>query len=218
MSNEPREKTTDTENKNVSQRVGCEYCEGRNLIKWGRQNGHQRFKCKDCDHVFDDNGLPPRMRTKLDAIANALEMYYGGASLPTTSRQLWKFFRVKASPRTILNWIAKYVPMIEDFAKYLQPQGSGMWHADETSLSIRPRRPLTKAERQRKVRRKGELHWFWDAIDQKTRYILGCHLSRERSDREATKFFEKCRRNAGKPKRVFTDGLGAYTTVASAGG
>ncbi len=157
------------------------------------------------------------MRTRLEVIANALELYYSGASLPTTSRLLWKLFKVKASARTILNWIQKYVPRIEDFTVNLRPQGSGIWHADETSLSIRPQRPLTRVQKQKRFRRKGELHWFWDAIDEKTRYILGCHLSRERSDEEATEFFKKCRRNAGKPEKVLTDGLGAYNHGISRG-
>lgn len=217
MSNEPREKITDTEIKNVSQRVECKYCQGHNLIKWGKQNGHQRFKCKDCNHIFDDNGLPPRMRTKLEIIANALELYYGGASLPTTSRLLRKFFKIKASPRTILNWIQRYVPLIEDFTKYLLPQTSKVWHADETAISIRPRKSLTKEQKRKKKRRKGEQHWFWDAIDEKTRYILGCHMSRNRSQGEATKFFIKCRRNAGKPKRIYTDGMRAYNRGISKG-
>lgn len=206
----PKDAIDKAKDKDSGGKPRCKYCDGKSPIRWGKQNGNQRYRCKDCDHVFDDNGKPPRMRTPLEAIAAAFELYYGHASLPTTSRLLRKLFGVAVSYETIRLWIQKYIPLVEDFPSHLSPNLSGIWHADETLLRFRPSDPLTPEQRARKVRRKGEDWWFWDAIDEHTRYIVGCHLSKSRRNQDAVEFFKKCRRNAGQPSILVTDGLGAY--------
>ena len=36
----------------VTKIVKCRYCSSERLIKAGKQSGHQRLKCKDCQRTF----------------------------------------------------------------------------------------------------------------------------------------------------------------------
>lgn len=41
-----------------TRRVRCPYCGFLDVIKWGKQCGYQRYKCKNCDILFiDDAGV-----------------------------------------------------------------------------------------------------------------------------------------------------------------
>ena len=32
--------------------VSCKYCNGFNVVKYGSQSGHTRYRCKDCARTF----------------------------------------------------------------------------------------------------------------------------------------------------------------------
>lgn len=53
--------------------------------------------------------------------------------------------------------------------------------------------------------------WFWDIIDDKTRFLLASHMSLTRITRDARILVERAARRAGKtPKVIITDKLQAY--------
>ncbi|MFQ6060550.1 MAG: DDE-type integrase/transposase/recombinase [Thermoplasmata archaeon] len=186
-------------------KVSCKFCESDNLIKWGKQNGHQRYRCKDCKHVFDDNGRLPRMRNETDIIATALDLYFEGLSLRKVQRHLKRRYGVKVAFQKILEWIEKYVPIVEDFTDSFDPVLSGIWHSDETVLKFQWEKPKTTAKR-----RPGIQWWFWDAIDHRTRFLVGCHLSKERSIEEGETFLRNCEKAGGRPNAIISDHLQAY--------
>ena len=57
----------------------------------------------------------------------------------------------------------------------------------------------------------GEKVWLWNVMDGKTRYILACHLSKERDARAAIATMRKATQAADKPpKYFFSDKLRSY--------
>jgi transposase InsO family protein len=68
------------------------------------------------------------------------------------------------------------------------------WIADETILDVN-----------------GKKYWFFDVIDEKTRYLLASRLTRTRATKDAALVMNEAKRRAGKsPKRILTDKAGAY--------
>lgn len=58
---------------------------------------------------------------------------------------------------------------------------------------------------------KGKKIWFFDVIDEKTRYLLASRLAISRTIKEAALVMNEARRRAGKsPKRIITDKMTAY--------
>ena len=57
-----------------------------------------------------------------------------------------------------------------------------------------------------------DLHvWFWDIIDDKTRFLLGSHISQTRTIKDAQALMENATMRAGKvPRIIYTDKLAAY--------
>lgn len=194
LTNRPRVFSIDERADKVFSRRGkCKWCGSDKVIKNGRKDGQQLYKCKECKHQFFDNGKPPRMKKSKDTIALALELYYEGHSLRKTQRMLKKFAKTNVSNKVIWEWIQKYTPTVSDYLSNFRPQLSGNWFADETVLKFR-----------------GKTHWHWDAIDEGTRFLVGNHLSANRSFQHGKTFFENCGRNKPRPQTITTDNLLVY--------
>ena len=196
--------------KALDRRGKCKWCGSDRVVRNGRSKGQQLYRCNDCRHQFFDNGKFPRMRKPKKAVAFALEMYFSGESLPKVATNLRKFLSVYVHPRKILEWIQKYAPMVDDFTSQFQPQLCGIYHADETAIKFRPRTPLTQEERAKRVRRKGEQYWHFDAIDEKTRFLVSLHVSKDRGIEDTVAFFKDCAYNTPRPQAIITDDMNAY--------
>ena len=119
------------------------------------------------------------MRNETDIIAVAIDLYFEGLSLRKVQRHLKRKYGVKVGFREILGWIEKFTPIVEEYTDNLNPTLSDKFHADECALKFQHEKPRkSKCER-----RAGIQWWFWDCIDHKTRYLVGCHLSKERGER-----------------------------------
>jgi len=210
MSIRPLKCIDKTAKKPFDRRGKCKWCGSNRVVKAGKNNGKQLYKCNDCKHRFHDNGKFPRMRKPKEAVAFALEMYFDGHSIRKISKNLKKFFGVEVHWRKILEWIEKYVPQVDNYLSQFEPQLSGVWHADEKAVNFRPRIPLTDKQRRSGKRRKGQQHWHWDAIDKETRFLVGSHISRTRTLEDAKTFMKDCARNTPRPTAIVTDGLEAY--------
>ncbi len=173
----------------------CKFCESERIIKWGKQSGHQRYRCKECEHVFDDNGNFPDMQTDPKVIAVAIDLYFEGLSLRKVSRQLKKIFGVHVSFRNILYWIEKYGGLVGDFVRNIEPPRlCRNWQVDES-----------------KLRMEGDWKWLWEAIDEDTRFLVATHVSEKREINDAVDFFEDYPWSEyQKPRVITTDGLQAY--------
>ncbi|MBI5001064.1 MAG: DDE-type integrase/transposase/recombinase [Euryarchaeota archaeon] len=140
-------------------------------------------------------------------MASALYLYFDGLSLRKVQRYLKRRYGAKVSFRTILGWIEKYVPTVEKFTDSITPNLSGVWHSDETVLKFQHGTPCPVKANGKKERRKGSQHWFWDCIDEGTRYLVSCHLSKTRSLEAGTQHFKNCKAVGGRPKVIITDKL-----------
>jgi transposase-like protein len=94
----------------------------------------------------------------------------------------------------VYNWIRRFSQEAVNRVANFQPIVGDTWIADETVLKVG-----------------GRNIWFFDVIDEKTRYLLASKLSESRTTKEAALVMNEARRKAGKsPKTIITDKLAAY--------
>ncbi len=177
--------------------MNCKYCHSENVTKKGIRHGKQTYKCKDCGHIFVPNGQFSRMRNDKSIIVAALNFYYDGMSLRKTQRNLEQVFGEKVSQVTILNWIKKYSQLVKEYMISEVPQLSGLWHEDETMLNC-----------------EGRSIWFWEMIDEDTRFMVASHLSNTRTFEDTVAIFKKgVDQSKVRPRAVFVDGSHVYKSA-----
>jgi putative transposase len=109
-------------------------------------------------------------------------------------RHLQQQFGTYYTEMGIYNWVRRFSQEAINRVKDFQPVVGDTWIADETVLKVG-----------------GRNIWFFDVIDEKTRYLLASGLSNSRTTKEAALVMNEARRRAGKsPKRIITDKLAAY--------
>jgi len=184
--------------KNRSITIKCKFCHSDRLFKFGHtKKGEQRLLCRDCKRTFVDNNAPEDMRFSSDVIASALNQFYESASLHKIQRQIQLTYGVKPDDSTIYRWIVRYSKKASKALGDVPIKAGSKWVADETVI---------------KLKEKGGLNqWFWDVIDDKTRFLLASHLSESRGTKDAQILMERAARRANKiPRAVVTDKLAAY--------
>jgi transposase-like protein len=175
--------------------IVCKYCGSKNVVKNGSKNNLQYYLCRDCGHTFAGNNALPGMRYPPDRIATALRLFYEGLSLDKIRRELDNLYHVYPSDSTVYEWVTKYTKIAIDEAKYTNLKVGDVWIGDETMLKLDK-----------------DVHvWFWDIIDDKTRFLLGSHISDTRTIGDAQTLMENALKRAGKaPRIIYTDKLAAY--------
>jgi putative transposase len=174
--------------------ISCKYCGSPNVVKFGTFNGIQRYWCKDCKRKFADNRALPKMKTDANIISAALSCYFGGMPLDAIQRHLEQQYHHYYSEMGIYNWIRRFSKEAARRAQDFHPIVGDTWIADETVLKVG-----------------GKRVWFFDVIDEKTRYLLASRLTESRATKEAALVMNEAKRRAGKsPKRILTDKMGAY--------
>lgn len=172
----------------------CKYCGSPNVTKFGTFQGIQRYWCKGCKRKFADNRALPTMKTPIEHISTALSCYFGGMPLDAIQRHLQQQYNAYYTEMGIYNWIRRFSQEAVDRVKDFQPVVGDTWVADETVLKVG-----------------GRNIWFFDVIDEKTRYLLASRLAESRTVKEAALVMNEAKRKAGKsPKRIITDKLAAY--------
>ncbi|MDG6925641.1 MAG: IS6 family transposase [Nitrososphaerota archaeon] len=170
----------------------CKWCQSGNVVKHGTRGGVQRFLCNDCGHKFYDKVNFARMRVNDHVIVTALNLYYGGLSTRKVREQLSDIFGETVAQSTVLYWIHKYGSMVRAYVETLMPELSGKYHHDETALKVG-----------------GEEKWFWETIDEDTRFLVAHMLSASRTSEDAKKVFTQALEKQ-RPTAFFTDGSFAY--------
>jgi putative transposase len=174
--------------------MNCKYCGSEKVVKNGKVKGKQVYKCKQCGKRFFLNGKFAKMRNNKHLIVTALNLYYDGLSLRKTQRNLEQIFGEKVSQVTILNWIKKYSILVKEYIKTLVPQLSGLLHEDETVLSC-----------------EGRNIWFWEVVDEDTKFMVASHLSNTRTFEDTVAIFKKSlEQSKVRPRAVFVDGSHVY--------
>jgi transposase-like protein len=66
----------------------------------------------------------------------ALDLYFKGISLRKIQDHLKQFERTNVSFVAVYKWIRKYIALMEQYAKTIRPQLSGVWHAERSVFNI----------------------------------------------------------------------------------
>jgi transposase-like protein len=172
----------------------CKNCGSNAVYKFGTYKGTQLYMCKSCKRKFADNKALPRMRTPTDQISDALNMHYEGMSLNAIKRNLKQQNNYDVSDVAIYKWIDRFTGAAIRETRDLHPKVGDVWVCDETVLDI-----------------DGKNVWFWDIIDEKTRFLLASRVSLTRTSKDAESLMRKASERAGKiPQKIITDKLAAY--------
>jgi len=172
----------------------CKFCGSRRIVRYGHYQNVQRWWCKDCKRKFVHNDALPKMKTPIIQVASALSMFYEGMSLSGICRNLEQTYNSHLSDAAVYYWIVKFTKVAVAAARDYKPNVGDTWVADETVLKV-----------------EGQNTWFWDIIDDKTRFLLASHISITRTTRDARILVERASQRAGKvPKIIITDKLAAY--------
>jgi len=177
--------------------MNCKYCNSEKVTKKGFVQKKQLYKCKECGKRFFANGKFSKMRNDKNYIVAALNFYYDGLSLRKAQRNLEQIFGERVSQVTILNWVRRYSKLVKEFVMTLTPQLSGLWHEDETMLSC-----------------EGKNIWFWEMIDEDTKFLVASHLSGTRTLEDTIAVFKQgLEQSKVRPRAVFVDGSFVYETA-----
>jgi transposase-like protein len=121
-------------------------------------------------------------------------MYFEGLSVRKIQTQIKKLFGVDVSQMAVWKWIMKYSALVSKYVETFAPQLVGIYRVDETAIKC-----------------KGVQKWFWEIIDEQTKFLVAGHLSASRTAEDAIKLFEKSIKVAKrKPTSIYCDGLAAY--------
>lgn len=179
--------------------VICKFCgNSGSVVHYGKTpKGTQRYLCQKCHRTFVDNKAPEKMHYSSDVIASAINRFYDAASLNQIKRQIKLDFGVSPSHMTIYRWIARYSKKAAQKLKDVPIHVADTWVADETVLNLKSNR--------------GENIWFFDAIDDETKFLLASHMAEKRTTRDAQILMKQAEERAnGIPKIIVTDKLRSY--------
>jgi transposase-like protein len=177
------------------QPIVCKWCGSPDIMKRGFRKGVQEYVCQRCRRKFIEKDAPYGMRTPVDQIGAALGMFYEGMSLSAISRRLAETYGNPVNPSSVYRWVVKYTTEALRVTDRFTAQAGKMWVVDETVLKIG-----------------GGNLWFWDVIDDDTRFLLGSHLSKTRQMMDVVTVMRRSWQRAGgkAPKYVVSDSLGVY--------
>lgn len=92
------------------------------------------------------------------------------------------------SQSTIHYWIHKFIKLVKEYVDTLKPNLSGKYHHDETEIKV-----------------DGEGRYFWETIDEDTRFIGVSLLTESGTSKDAIKIFEQAL-DKQRPIAFFTHG------------
>jgi transposase-like protein len=175
----------------------CVCCGGRHVVKDGLRHNKsgdlQKFTCRDCHYSFSVNVGFEKMKHDPKAITTALQLYFSGESSRNTAKSL-RLLGVHVSHRTVLNWIGKYVGLMERYLDKITPQVSDTWRADEVYVKFR-----------------GEMKYVFAMMDDETRFWIAQEVADSKQKHDARHLFYESMKAGGKvPATLITDGLQSY--------
>jgi len=178
--------------------MNCAKCNSDDLIKKGFHRSKQRYGCKQCGRKFVRS--KQHILEELRIMGIAIGLYYDGLSFRKVRIHLRIVHNYFVSKTTIWIWVLKYGALARKFLRKYKPKLSSLWHADEMVLVYKNRR-----------------QWYWDVIDNKTKFLVSGFLTKFRSGRGATRLFREARLMGGYPKTLITDGFSAYSVAVRQG-
>lgn len=184
--------------------VTCPECHSDNLTRKGlihhKEYAAQRFRCKDCKHLFEDKDESiAGLKGNPQLIVAACDLFFKGLSLRVIEDFLKKTYQVQVSYPTIHRWVHRMIQRLSRLEKEHSLPAGSRWHIDETIVKV-----------------KGEPQYLWNVLDAETRLLLASELTSGRSAQDAKRVIEKALKRAEKPpEEIVTDGLSSYHVVLS---
>jgi len=172
----------------------CKWCGSADIMKYGVRNGIQEYICLKCKRKFNAKDAPFKMRTEVEQIGASLNMFYDGLSFADIARHLEETYGNPVNRSTVYRWVIKYTTDALNLLEPLKPKVSDTWVVDETVIKVG-----------------GSNWWFWDIIDEDTRFLLASHLSRSRGMLDVATVMRRAWKRADKaPRFIISDALGVY--------
>jgi transposase-like protein len=173
--------------------LACRFCASKMVVKdakrFNRYGEIQRYFCKACGKRFSFNLGFERMQASPEAITSAMQLYFTGESL----RNVQKFLRLKGVEVThvaVYKWIGKYVSLMENYLRQIEPQVSNTWRADELFLKV-----------------KGNMKYLYALMDDETRFWIAQQVADTKYTADITPLFKEGKELTGKaPSTIITDG------------
>jgi len=176
------------------QPIACKWCSSLDIMKYGIRNGVQEYICLKCKRKFNAKDAPYKMRTTVEQIGASLNMFYDGLSLGDIARHLYETYNNPVNRSSVYRWIVRYTSEAIRRLEPLKPIVGDTWVVDETVVKVA-----------------GSNIWFWDIIDEDTRFLLASHLSKTRAITDVMTVMHRAWKRAGKaPKFIISDNLGVY--------
>ena len=175
--------------------VLCPYCQSDGVVRNGSRKGKQLYKCNGCRKQFRDTGATNGHKMPADHIGAAIQDYYAGKSYKQIAETMALEYDIpEPSKATIYEWVRDYSEKAVEQMKGQKAQIGQEWVADEMMVDVG-----------------GSKAWLWNVMDGRSRYVLACHLSRERDGRAAATVMRKALEAADKPPEAFfSDKLRSY--------
>jgi transposase-like protein len=166
------------------------------VVKNGVRTGNiQYYLCRACGRAFAGNNALEGMKYPPDQITTAISLFYDGLSIDAIRRELDNIYHVYPSDSTVYEWVVRFTKAAVKEAKFVNLKVGSVWIADETVLRIDEGRDV----------------WFWDILDDETRFLLASHISVTRTIKDAEALMQKAYDRARKvPRIIYTDKLAAY--------
>jgi transposase-like protein len=175
--------------------IFCKFCGSKNVMKYGTKGDVQYYYCNACNRKFAGSSSLEGMKYPPEQIAAAISLFYSGLSIDAIRRELDNIYHVYPSDSTVYDWAIRFTDKAVKEAKFTHIQVGSVWVADETYLKLD----------------EGNDIWFWDMIDDKTRFLLSSYMSVSRNRHDAEMLMQKALDRTGKvPRIIYTDKLRAY--------
>lgn len=182
---------------NPQDKEKCLKCGSKNLKKNGTRKvvsgKKQRWLCFDCNHSFVIEDIREN-KASVEIVVKSMDMYMKGESYRAIANSLKQFYNLKVSQVSVMNWVKRYITVIDEHMKQYTPQVSDTWHTDEQFIKV-----------------KGKLRYVWNCMDNETRFLLANNVTGSRTIANARKLFKQAKSTADKKAQlVITDGSFSY--------
>jgi len=177
-------------------KIVCKNCGSEAVVKFGTYKGVQRYYCKACKRKFKGDEDVFHMKVPAEYVNRAVGEYYAGLSINDIRQLLKQDYNYYPSKSVVFQWVNKYTDLATNHFKDYHPKEVGdRWVADETILNLDGEHQV----------------WFYDIIDEKTRFLLASRVALARTTHDAEMLMRDAYKRAGKaPKEIITDQNKSY--------
>ena len=148
----------------VTKIVKCRYCSSERLIKAGKQSGHQRLKCKDCQRTFQ---LDYTYEAHKAGVKEQIEiLVHNGSGIRDTARVL------KINKNTVIDHLKKAKLVTNVNEAFIRKLPDEQEKVALTRLELSVCIAAECDEQWSFVRHKDNKRWLWYILEKSTRKVL----------------------------------------------